>query len=91
MAHTAPPPAPFVLHRTSIGKGAMKTFRINCQWRSELFLILIFHFSFGQAAMGAPCLWKECVTLTRHCHFVPGWCVPQMYRMFRPLDKASLC
>ncbi len=31
ISHTAPA-APFVLHRTSIGKGAMKTFRINCQW-----------------------------------------------------------
>jgi hypothetical protein len=44
MAHTAPA-APFVLHRTSIGKGAMKTFRINCQWRSELFYRLLSFFN----------------------------------------------
>jgi hypothetical protein len=49
MAQTAPA-APFVLHRTRLGKGAMK-FGINCTWRTELFLIVIFHFSIGKAAM----------------------------------------
>jgi hypothetical protein len=57
MAHTAPA-APFVLHRTRNGKGAMKTCRINCQLRSKLFLIIIFHFKKGKAEMNAPRLWK---------------------------------
>jgi hypothetical protein len=62
MAQTAPA-APFVLHRTRIVKGAME-FGINCTWRTELFLIVIFHFPIGKAAMNAPRLWKEC--LLRH-------------------------
>ncbi len=36
MAHTAPA-APFVIHRTRIGKGAMKTLKINCQSLGEFF------------------------------------------------------
>ncbi len=44
MAHMAPA-APFVLHHTLIGKGAMKNFGIDSQWRNEHFLIVIFHFS----------------------------------------------
>jgi hypothetical protein len=31
----------------------MKNFGINCQWRSETFFIVIFHFSIGKAAMNA--------------------------------------
>ncbi len=34
-----------------IGKWAVKTFGISYQWRSNLFLIVIFHFSLVQAAM----------------------------------------
>jgi hypothetical protein len=52
MVHTAPA-APFVLHRARIGKGAMKKFEINCQWRSDIFFIFIFHFSIGKAGMNA--------------------------------------
>jgi hypothetical protein len=36
MAHTAPA-APFVLHHTLIGNGAMKIFGIDSQWRKEPF------------------------------------------------------
>ncbi len=53
MAPTAPAAA-FVLHRTWIGKGTIKKFRIDSQWRSESFLITIFHISIGKAAMDAP-------------------------------------
>jgi hypothetical protein len=67
MAHTAPA-APFDLHHTRIGKGVMKTFRINCQWGSELFLLINFNFSNRKTMMNAlhltnaPRLWKECLT-----------------------------
>jgi hypothetical protein len=54
--------AAFGLHRTRIGKSTMKTFRINCQWRSEHFFIVIFHFSTGKAEINVPRLWKECLT-----------------------------
>jgi hypothetical protein len=60
MAQTDPA-ATFVLHRTRFGKGAMK-FGINCTWRTELFLIVIFHFPIGKAALNAPRLWKECLS-----------------------------
>jgi hypothetical protein len=61
MAHRAPA-APFVLHRPRIGKCAKKTFGINCQWQSDLFFIVIFHFSIGKSTMFAPRLWKEYLT-----------------------------
>jgi hypothetical protein len=57
MAHTAQA-APFVLHRTRIGKGGMKKFGINFQRRRELFFIVTFHFSIGKFTMNAPRFWK---------------------------------
>jgi hypothetical protein len=45
---------PLVLHRTRIGKYAMKNFCINGQWRNKLFLIVISRFSLVKAAMNAP-------------------------------------
>jgi hypothetical protein len=95
MAHTAPA-APFVLHRTSIGKGAMKTFRINCQWRIELFLIVIFHFTIGKATMSAPVLSElpvlsscpRTVCPTNVSDFPSsGQSIPLL---MRPVDDASL-
>jgi hypothetical protein len=68
MAHTAPA-APFVLHRTRIGKGAMRKFTVNCQRWSEHFLKIIFNFSFGKAGINAPRLWKlrkDCLTGIGH-------------------------
>jgi hypothetical protein len=59
MAHTAPT-APLVLHHTRIGKGSMKKFRINYQWRSEIFSIIIFHLSIGKAVMNTLRLCKLC-------------------------------
>jgi hypothetical protein len=65
MAHTAPA-APCVLHRTRIGKAAMKKLEIDCQWQNKLFWIVIFHFSIGKAKINAPRLWKECLTASWH-------------------------
>jgi hypothetical protein len=50
MAHTAPAEA-LVLHHTKIGKGAMKKLGIYSQWRSYLYLTVIFHLSLGRASM----------------------------------------
>ncbi len=38
------PTAPFVLHRTRIGKCKVKKFRINCQWLNGLFWLSCFIF-----------------------------------------------
>ena len=65
MAHTALAAA-FVLHRTWIGKGMIKNFRIDSQWRSESFLITIFHISIGKAAMDAPGFWNFRIVSYRH-------------------------
>jgi len=46
--HTAP--VGFLLHRTMIGKCAIKKLGIDSQWWRELFLIIIFHFSIGKPA-----------------------------------------
>jgi hypothetical protein len=54
-AHTAPV-ASFLLHRTRIGKGAMKKFGMDSQRRGELFLIFIFHLSIGKATLN---YWKS--------------------------------
>jgi hypothetical protein len=57
--------APLVLHRTRIGKYAMKKLCINGQWRNKLILIVISRFSLVNAAMNAPrvCkLRKYCLT-----------------------------
>jgi hypothetical protein len=48
MAQTVPAAA-FVLHRTRIGKGLMKKFGIDSQWRGEILLIAIFHKTIGKA------------------------------------------
>jgi hypothetical protein len=58
--------APLVLHRTRIGKCAMKIFGINC---GIIFFIVIHRFSLVKAAMNAPRLCKSskgCLTGTGH-------------------------
>jgi hypothetical protein len=40
----------------------MKTLGINCQWQSDLFFIVTFHFSVEKSTMLAPRLSKEYLT-----------------------------
>ncbi len=56
MAHPSPA-APFVLHRTRIGKGTTNKFRIVSQWRDDFFCIVIFYLSIGKT-MNDSRLWK---------------------------------
>jgi hypothetical protein len=71
-AHTTPT-APLVLHRTEIGKYAMKKFVVNGQWRNKLFLIVIHCFSLVKAVMNAQrvCkLRKNCLAGIDQCTMV---------------------
>jgi hypothetical protein len=61
--HTAPA-APFVLHRTTIGKAHVKFWNQLPMAEVTFILIVIFHFSIEKAAMSAPLFWKECPTGT---------------------------
>jgi hypothetical protein len=45
-----------------IGKWVVKNFGINCQWRSKLFLIGIFHFSHRDVCSARCKLRKDCPT-----------------------------
>jgi hypothetical protein len=45
-----------------LAKVRSKKFGINYLWRSELFWIVIFHFSIGKATMNSRPLWKEYLT-----------------------------
>jgi hypothetical protein len=65
--------AAMVLHRTRIGKYAMKKCNINGQWWNKLFLIVISCFSRVKSAMNAPrvCeLQKSCLTGIDQCALV---------------------
>jgi hypothetical protein len=76
-AQTAPTAA-LVLHRTRIGKYAMKKFSINGQWRNKLFLIFIHRFSLVKAAINAPrvCkLRKNCLTGIGQSEMVLSKCI----------------
>ncbi len=73
-AHTAPT-APLVLHRTGIGKCAMKNSESIASCRINFFFIVVHRFSLLKAVMNAPCTCKLCNGVNKtppFLHFLIG-------------------
>jgi hypothetical protein len=88
------PTSPLVLHRTGIGKCAMKIFGMSCQLRDKLFWIVIHRFSLVKAAMNAPRLCKlskDCLTGNGHGAMVFTKCLKKFLNFPIAKGRKSTC